>query len=107
MNKETLEGKFDQVAGAVKQKVGETVGNQKLASSGVADQVKGAAKETWGKAKDAATSSDTEAKVHDMKQHAEEKLDEAREKVVDTAQNIKNKINEKIDSFRDQHTNRG
>jgi uncharacterized protein YjbJ (UPF0337 family) len=54
MNKDTVEGKFDQVSGAVKQKAGEVFGNQKMANSGVADQVKGAAKETWGNAKDAA-----------------------------------------------------
>ncbi len=45
---------MEQVAGRVKQGVGETLGNQKLANQGVADQVKGAAKETWGNAKDAA-----------------------------------------------------
>ncbi len=54
MNTEKIEGKFDQVAGKIKQSVGEAVGNQKLANSGVADQVKGAAKETWGNAKDTA-----------------------------------------------------
>ncbi len=52
MNKETVTGKFDQVAGAIKQKVGEAFKDQSLANSGVAEQVKGAAKETWGKAKD-------------------------------------------------------
>ena len=41
MNKEEVSGKFDQVAGKVKQKVGETVGNQKLANSGAAEQIKG------------------------------------------------------------------
>ena len=54
MNKETVEGKFDQASGNVKQKVGEAFGNQKLANAGAAEQIKGAAKETWGKAKDIA-----------------------------------------------------
>ena len=54
MNKQTVEGKFDQIAGAVKQKTGEAVDDQSLANSGVADQVKGAAKETVGHAKDVA-----------------------------------------------------
>jgi uncharacterized protein YjbJ (UPF0337 family) len=40
--------------GKVEQSVGERVGNQKLATKGVVNQVKGAAKETWGDAKDAA-----------------------------------------------------
>ncbi|MHB8388965.1 MAG: CsbD family protein, partial [Acidobacteriaceae bacterium] len=54
MNKDQVEGKTDQVAGKIKQKVGEAVGNDNLANRGVADQVKGAAKETWGNVKDAA-----------------------------------------------------
>ncbi len=54
MNKDQVTGKVEQAAGRVKQGVGETLGNQKLANQGVADQVKGAAKETWGNVKDAA-----------------------------------------------------
>ena len=54
MNTEKVEGKFDQVAGKIKQGVGEAVGNQKLANAGAAEQIKGAAKETWGNAKDTA-----------------------------------------------------
>lgn len=106
MNKETVEGKFDQAAGAVKQKVGETFGNQKLANSGVADQIKGAAKETWGKVKDVAgerrddASAQADVKKDDLKARAEEKAEHLRDEVVNTAQNIKNSISEKIDSFR-------
>ena len=54
MNKDQVSGKVDQAVGKVKQTVGEAVGNQNLANKGVAEQVKGAAKETWGDAKDAA-----------------------------------------------------
>ena len=106
MNKETVEGKFDQAAGTVKQKVGEAFGNQKLANSGVADQIKGATTETWGKAKDVAgerrddASVQAEARKDDLKARAEEKADHLRDEVVNTAQNIKNSISEKIDSFR-------
>lgn len=42
MNRETVEGKFDQLKGKAKQSVGEAVGNSKLANSGAIDQVKGA-----------------------------------------------------------------
>jgi uncharacterized protein YjbJ (UPF0337 family) len=106
MNKETVEGKFDQAAGVVKQKAGEAFGNQKLANSGVADQIKGAAKETWGKTKDAIserrddTSAQADVKKEDLKARAEEKADHLRDEVVNTAHNIKNSISEKIDSFR-------
>ena len=54
MNKDQVTGKVEQAAGWVKQEVGEVIGNQKLANQGVAEQVKGAAKETWGDVKDAA-----------------------------------------------------
>ena len=54
MDKDQVSGKFDQAVGKAKEKVGDAVGNQKLANQGVADQVKGAAKETWGNVKDAA-----------------------------------------------------
>ena len=51
MNKDQVSGKVEQVVGEVKQSVGEALGNEKLANQGVVDQVKGAAKETWGDAK--------------------------------------------------------
>ena len=54
MDKDQVAGKFDQTVGKAKEKLGDAVGNQKLANQGVADQVKGAAKETWGNVKDAA-----------------------------------------------------
>ena len=52
MNKDQVGGKIDQTVGKVKQKVGETVGNQHLANEGVADRAKGAVRETWGNVKD-------------------------------------------------------
>jgi uncharacterized protein YjbJ (UPF0337 family) len=54
VNKDQVSGKVEQAVGKVKQSVGETLGNERLANQGVVDQAKGAAKETWGNAKDAA-----------------------------------------------------
>jgi uncharacterized protein YjbJ (UPF0337 family) len=54
VNKDQVSGKTEQALGKVKQSVGETLGNEKLANQGVVDQAKGAAKETWGNPKDAA-----------------------------------------------------
>ena len=54
MNRDTAEGKFDQIKGKVKQSVGEAFGDHSLANSGAADQVKGAAKEGWACPSDAA-----------------------------------------------------
>jgi uncharacterized protein YjbJ (UPF0337 family) len=109
MNTEKIEGKFDQVAGKIKQGVGETVGNQKMANRGAADQVKGAAKETWGNAKDTANvvRQDSSARAagerHDMKYRAEDSAHNAREKATNTAQNIKDKVNQKLDNVKREH----
>jgi uncharacterized protein YjbJ (UPF0337 family) len=100
MNTEKVEGKFDQVAGKIKQSVGEAVGNQKLANSGVADQVKGAAKETWGHAKDAAGA------VHNdptTKAKAENTAHNVRESITDTARNVRDKVSHKMDEVRNDH----
>jgi uncharacterized protein YjbJ (UPF0337 family) len=109
MNTEKVEGKFDQVAGKIKQGVGETVGNQKLANAGAAEQIKGAAKETWGNAKDAANvvREDNRARANmeakDVKYRAEDSAHNVREKATNTAQNIKDKIKEKLDNVKREH----
>ena len=109
MNTEKVEGKFDQVAGKIKQSVGEASGNQKLANAGAAEQIKGAAKETWGKAKDTADvvredkTSTASAEGENLKYRAEHAAHEVRDKVTATAQNIKNKVNEKLDDMKREH----
>ena len=109
MNKDTVEGKFDQGAGAVKQKVGEAFGNEKLANSGVADQIKGAAKETWGKAKNVAgerrddAAADTNVERKTFAQRSEDAAHNLREKFVEGAQNAKNRINQKLDDVRERN----
>jgi uncharacterized protein YjbJ (UPF0337 family) len=106
MNENKAEGKFDQMKGKVKQSVGEALGNERMANSGAADQVKGAAKESWGATKEAfkdvrdrntasdtsrasTTDRDTTATGHDVRQ-----------KVVSSAQNVKESIKDKADNFR-------
>ena len=85
MNRDIAEGKFDQMKGKVKQSVGEAVGNDKLANSGVVDQVKGAARETWGDTKDAAAA------------RSQSSARDVREKIVSTAQNVKSAVSPKRD----------
>jgi uncharacterized protein YjbJ (UPF0337 family) len=102
MNTEKIQGKYDQVAGKIKQGVGEAIGNQKLANAGAAEQIKGVAKETWGNAKD------TAAVVHDDNQtkahvRAEETAHNLREHITTTAQNIKHSVNEKLDDIKREH----
>jgi uncharacterized protein YjbJ (UPF0337 family) len=98
MNRDTTEGKLDQLKGKVKQSVGEAVGNDKLANSGTADQVKGAAKEAWGNAKDA-----VKAVSGDAHAHAESHGHDVREKITSTAQNVKNATNEKAEEIKAEH----
>lgn len=91
MNKDQVAGKVDQVTGKVKQGVGEAVGNDNLANRGVAEQVKGDAKETWGNVKDAAD------KSHEQKAH------DTRENITRNAEDAKHRVNEKIDAIKEQH----
>jgi uncharacterized protein YjbJ (UPF0337 family) len=97
MDKNRVTGKIDQGVGKVKEKVGEAVGNQKLANQGAADQVKGAAKETWGNAKDAART------THDRHvAETEESTNANRVHLTDKVAEIKKKANAKIDDFKDR-----
>ena len=97
MDKDRIEGKFDQGIGKAKEKVGEAIGNQKLANQGVADQVKGAAKETWGNAKDAArTTHDRHAAETETAANAD------RESLTDKVAELKKKANAKIEDFKDR-----
>jgi uncharacterized protein YjbJ (UPF0337 family) len=98
MNRDTTEGKFDQMKGKVKQSVGEAVGNQRLGNSGAVDQVKGAAKEAWGNTKDAAKSV-----ADDAHAHAESHSHDVRAKITSTAQNAKNAIGEKARAIKNEH----
>lgn len=92
MNKDQVGGKVEQVTGHIKEKIGDAVGNQKMANEGMADQVKGAAKETWGKAKEAAHDIE-ERHRHELAQKAAS----TREKVVGSVKDLKDKIKTDLD----------
>ena len=102
MNKSNAAGVIDQAKGKVKQAVGETFNNQKLANEGAADQVKGHAKEAWGNVKDAA---------NDVgKRHASEASMETqdtghnvRNSVTSAAANAKESINRGLDHLKGKH----
>lgn len=91
MNKDQVTGKADQVAGKVKQSIGEVVGNNELANRGVADQVKGAARETWSNVKDAAN------------QSRAQQAHKTREDISHNVEDVKNRVNEKIDAVKEEH----
>lgn len=50
-NKDEIEGKWEQVKGSVKDKVGEVTGNKDLEAEGEVQNAEGEAQETWGKFK--------------------------------------------------------
>ncbi len=50
-NRDEVEGKFDRATGAVKDKVGEALGDRDLEAEGEAQNAEGKGKETWGKVK--------------------------------------------------------
>jgi uncharacterized protein YjbJ (UPF0337 family) len=95
MNKDQVSGKADQVVGKVKQGIGEAVGNQRLANEGVADQVKGSAKEVWGNAKDV-----VHKEMKDDRRLAEERANVARSHVVDDVDAARENAKEVIDRQR-------
>jgi uncharacterized protein YjbJ (UPF0337 family) len=55
MNKDTIQGGVEKLAGKVKESVGNATDNDRLTTEGQADQVKGGVRQTVGKAKDAAS----------------------------------------------------
>jgi uncharacterized protein YjbJ (UPF0337 family) len=103
MNKDTVKGQAEQVAGKVKQKFGEAVGNQKMANAGAAEQIKGVARETWGKTKDTANDV-ADSQRADAQVQGESKAQELRDKVTTKAQNIKNDISAKLEEVKERHT---
>lgn len=108
MNKDTVSGKFEQATGKIKEKTGNLIGNQKLANQGVADQIKGMAKETYGNVKDAAhaagdhASAHTDAKAREASTYAADKNESARDSVRSKAEHIKDAVNQKVDDFKNQ-----
>lgn len=52
MNKHQVEGRIDQATGKAKEVAGRVVGNEKLETEGLADQVKGKTQAGYGDAKE-------------------------------------------------------
>ncbi len=104
-----LKGKFDEVAGKVKQSFGEATKNDRIANEGAAQQVKGHAEQAWGSVKSAAndTAADARARANESRtiheNEAEHKAHDVRESIASTAQNVKNKIQDSVEDFRAKH----
>ena len=103
MNKSTVDGKFNEAKGKVKQAVGETFNNQKMANEGTADQVKGAAQQTWGKVKDSAhdVANTSRANSHNA-EVAQDHAKNTRDSIVDGAKDAQRKISAAADHVVDR-----
>ena len=51
VNKDEIKGKYEQVKGTIKDKVGEATGNERLEAEGEAQNAKGEVQEAWGETK--------------------------------------------------------
>jgi uncharacterized protein YjbJ (UPF0337 family) len=90
----TLHGKLDEFAGKVKQTLGESTGNDKLANEGAAQQVKGHAEQVYGSVKGKVEEKVAEFKARQeaQKPEHEQRAHDIREKIVSTAQNVKERL---------------
>lgn len=79
-----IKGKYDEVAGKVKQGVGEAVHDDRLANEGTAQQVKGHGEQAWGSVKQAAED------THEQRAH------DVRESVTSTARNAKENVQDAV-----------
>ena len=107
MNESNISGKFDQIAGRVKQGIGEATGDQSLAKQGAADQVKGNAKEAWGNVKDMASTVRDNAQTNtatDGNQHTATNTGrDMRDSITDAAERTKTAVQNTLNGVKDDH----
>lgn len=97
MNDSKAEGIFDQAKGKIKQSFGEATGDNSLANSGTADQVKGNAEESWGNVKDSAHNLSHSNAAEERKTNTEQHADSFRDKVANAAEHVKDSIKSGLD----------
>jgi uncharacterized protein YjbJ (UPF0337 family) len=98
MNSDQVKGKIEHAVGHVKEAFGEAVGNNKVANEGLADQAKGATRETWGNVKDASA-----VKANEHETVATDHAANIRQSVSQSIDNAKNAINDHIDAYKETH----
>ena len=87
----SLKGKYDEVAGKVKQSVGETFNDNEEANKGAAQEVKGHGEQAWGSVKQSASDAQArhEANTPDAGHGT---AHDVRESITSTARNVKESI---------------
>ena len=114
MNMDELKGKVQSGFGKAESAIGGAIGSEGLKDAGAEDQLKGAAKETWGGAKDAVqttadTATDKASAARDSANfeagkaqgHVESGNATFRDKVVAGANDLKNSFNDKVDEYKE------
>ncbi len=93
----TVKGKFDEVVGEAKQKIGEVFHDQSLANKGTAQEVKGHGEQAWGSVKEAATDAKNE-------NAAEARTDahNSREGVASETEHLKDKFVAGVEAFKNK-----
>ena len=102
MNTDQIKGKLQDAIGHIKQGAGEAVGNDKVANEGLADQVKGSTRETWGNVRDAADTGTTTSRV-DVADRTEDTASNTRSTLSEKLHEAKAAINDRIDEFKAEH----
>jgi uncharacterized protein YjbJ (UPF0337 family) len=103
MNTDQIKGKLQNAFGKAEEAVGEAVGSRDLSNAGAEDRLKGAAKETWGNAKDTAHEVGNTART-DAAVTREREVGQGtslRDKLVNGAENLKDSINAKLDNVKE------
>ena len=113
MNMDEFKGKIQSGFGKTESAIGGAIGSEHLKDAGAEDQLKGAAKDTWGGAKDAVhstadTVSQNTSSVRDdanyeagkAQGHVESGTGTFRDKVVAGANDLKNSFNDKVDEYK-------
>ncbi len=97
MNESKAEGFFDEAKGKIKQAVGNTFGDEKMANSGATDEVKGHAEQTWGSVKDTAGNLTHSNTATSTEAHAENTGNTLRNDVTSAAEHAKDSIKRGLD----------
>ena len=87
----SIKGKFDEVAGKIKQGFGEATHDETLANKGAAQEVKGHGEQAWGSVKGAASDKADELRAR-HETNSEHTGHDIRDKITSTAQNVKEHI---------------
>jgi uncharacterized protein YjbJ (UPF0337 family) len=86
-----LHGKLDEASGKLKKSVGEVTGNEVLANKGAAQEIKGHVEQAWASVKESVK------ETHDQhRPEMEQRGHDIREKLVSTAQNVKERVQQAV-----------